>query len=204
MSHYVLYVSQDGSESAPWPLDLSARGIVVLHTRSPEQALPFCRAYPLLMVLLEIKALDETWSERFGRLRAAIPPQNRPALVGVAHVPLESAERAALAAEGLDGVVMAHDPESFLVRQLDTLVRLAELSVFEQSRAEVAQLSLRTREHLHELSQPLSAIQGRLQLLAARATDADPNARNLQELVQLSFKVSSFVMELQQLHRKYS
>ncbi|MEN6626023.1 MAG: hypothetical protein ABFD69_07350 [Candidatus Sumerlaeia bacterium] len=205
MSHYVLYAAQsESSRDIPWPLDLASRGVVVMTARNHAQAIPYCRAYPLLALIVEIDTLDDAWREGFSRIRQAVPAENRPSLIGLLRGDLDAAGRAALSAEGLDGLVSASDPESFIVNQIETLTRLAELRQFEQTRMDVSQLANRTREQLHELSQPLSAIQGRLQLLAAVCPETDPSHKNLKELVQLSFKVSSHLAEMQQLHRKFS
>ncbi len=204
MSHYVLYVSQDESVGPAWPLDLASRGVVVLTASNMRQAVAYCRAYPLMLALIEIGSYDEAWREGLARIREAFAENSRPRLVGVQSGELTDAERAALAENGLDGLVSRRDPERFVVDTIELLQRLEELGQFEQTRMDVGQLAKSTREQLHELTQPLSAIQGRLQLLAATCPPDDPNAKNLNDLVQLSFKVSNFLAQMQQFHRKFS
>ncbi|MCE5229419.1 hypothetical protein LLG95_07465 [bacterium] len=205
MSHYVLYVAQNEDDGQlPWPLDLSGRGIVVLTARSQAQAIAYCRAYPLMMILAEIETFDNGWREGFAKIRESVSAEIRPQFIGVVRGALSESDRADLASNGVDGLVSFSDPEDFVVGHIELLARLAELSRFEQTRMDVNQLAKSTREQLHDLSQPLSAIQGRLQLLAAMCPQDDPNCKNLNELVQLSFKVSGCLAEMQQFHRKYS
>lgn len=204
MSHYVLYVSQTDSTAPAWPLDLSSRGVVTLNATSMQQAVPYCRAYPLMLLLIEIENYDDAWREGFARIREAMNGTGKTRLIGVQRGELSDSERAMLAENGLEGLVSARDPDCFVIELIELLKRLEELSQFEQTRIDVGQLAKNTREQLHELTQPLSAIQGRLQLLAAMCPPTDPNSKNLNELVQLSFKVSNFLSQMQQFHRKYS
>lgn len=204
MSHYVLYVSQNEASAPAWPLDLASRGVVALTATNMPQAVPYCRAYPLMLLLVEIENFDDAWREGFARIRAALAEGGHTRLVGVQRGELSDSDRAALAENGLDGIFSCRDPERFVIDTIELLKRLAELSEFEQTRMDVGQLATKTREQLHELTQPLSAIQGRLQLLAAMCPPTDPNSKNLNELVQLSFKVSNFLSRMQQFHRKFS
>lgn len=204
MSHYVLYVSQNEAGGPAWPLDLASRGVVVLTATNMAQAVPYCRAYPLMLLLVEIENYDDAWRAAFARIRGVIAEESHTRLIGVQHGELSDSERASLAENGIDGLVSIRDPECFVIDTIELLKRLAELSEFEQTRMDVGQLATKTREQLHELTQPLSAIQGRLQLLAAMCPPTDPNSKNLNELVQLSFKVSNFLSQMQQFNRKFS
>ena len=205
MTHHLLYASTRGLPALlPWQMNLSSRGIVVLRAGRIEEALPYCATYAMMMILLDIKHPDEEILEAVARLKNAIDAGYHAPLIGLCHVAPSDAERAALAAAGLDDVIVKNDPPRFIMWRLEMLAALGELRHFEQSRMDVANLALKTREHLHDLSQPLSAVQGRLQLMAARLPEGDPSAQQFNELVKLIFEVSQHVVEIHQIHRQYS
>jgi signal transduction histidine kinase len=109
-----------------------------------------------------------------------------------------------LAEAGIDGLLGANDPTRFLLYQLDLLRRLAELKRFEGSQSGVQDLAKRTRETLHDLSQPLSAVQGRLQLMAAKCSNDDPNQQYYADLVRQVFEITNHVVKIQQIQRDAS
>src|SRR5690606_3164049 len=113
-----------------------------------------------------------------------------------------AAQRSALAEAEVDFVVSASDPAPFLQFQMRTLLDAAELKLLQDQRLGIKDLAKRTRESLHALSQPLSAVQGRLQLMAAKCAQEDPNAKYLADLVKQVFEVTHQVMKIQQIHRE--
>ena len=100
--------------------------------------------------------------------------------------------------------MMADEPQVFRIWQLEMLISLFNLSEYREKQINVADLADQTREGLHNLSQPLSAIQGRLQLLAAKAGPDDPNDEIYRELVKMVMEVSKHLMHLQQVQRNFS
>jgi hypothetical protein len=205
MTHYILYVSPSSArETASWQADLPSRGVVSLRAATVGEALQYCRAYDLLAVFLELGALDHAARQDVCAIASSFPDKPRPPLLGVCTDHPSDAERLELAMAGLDDLILKADPDRFILWRLETLVTLSNLRRFEKARIDVAELAGRTRAHLHELSQPLSAVQGRLQLLAARCPADDPNAQTFQELVRLIFEVTQQVMQIQQVHRQFS
>jgi len=205
MSHYLLYVSpEQRREELPWPVDLLSWGIVLLHARNVREAVHYCRAYKLIMVLLELPAAGQPAEEAVAAIAAAAGADHPFPILGVAQAPFSDEERRRLALAGMVDMILRGDPEQFIRWRLETLTALSELRRFEQAHASVADLASRTRSQLHDLSQPLSAVQGRLQLLAARCPSSDPNSQTFQDLVRLIFDVTHQVMEIQQIHRQFS
>jgi hypothetical protein len=63
-------------------------------------------------------------------------------------------------------------------------------------------LARATRPLLHNLCQPLSALQGRLQLLHAKCPADDPLKPTYESLVGLALEVSKILRQIQDLHRR--
>jgi signal transduction histidine kinase len=202
--HILHFVLGEGDRELPWELDLISRKIVLLKARRPGEATALARAYPLMMIVADLTQWDEHAAEILAQLQALQVALPRPALIGLLRFEPDSERRQALARTPFDALIRESDPARFLEWQIETLQRLHELNHFEQSRMDVNQLAQQTRKKLHDLSQPLSAVQGRLQLLAAKADGAAPNAECLQELVRLTFDVTNHLMEIQRIHRVYS
>jgi len=206
MNHYLLHVSLQGKpEPQPWQERLTERKVIVLRAASLREAVQYCRVYNLLMVLLEFEACSAAVQEAAATLAATAPDGGQPSpVLGLSGAALSEGQRNALAAAGLVDLLARDDPEPFMRWRIELLATLSELRHFEQSRMNVSTLATDTRAHLHDLSQPLSAVQGRLQLMAAQCPPDDPNAAMFQELVRLIFEVSRQVMAIHQLHRQFS
>jgi signal transduction histidine kinase len=206
MNHHLLRLSlSEQSRALDWESDLHARGIVLMRAGRLKEALSYARAYSLMAILIDIDRDDSAMLESIRELGGIQPAEGlRPPLIGLAQIDLTPGQRAELAQAGLQNIVSMEDPSRFLLYQLELLAALNELRAFEQSRLDVNKLAHSTRERLHELSQPLSAIQGRLQLLAARCPTDDPNAQTFKDMVRLVFDISHQVMEIHQIHRKFS
>lgn len=205
MTHYVLHIAAcpERRQSTPWPADAAPRGVSVLRAASLREGTCCARAYRLMLVLLD---LEEAGEETLATIRelADASCDGRPApVIGLALKEFSPDEQEALAEAGLADCLPLSAPPRFIQWRLETLVMLEGLRQFEQMRTDVTSLAGRTRTHLHDLSQPLSAIQGRLQLMAARCPADDPHAQTFQELVRLAFSITHQVMELQQLHRQF-
>ena len=205
MNQYILFVTPQAEPSTlPWQDELTNRHIVLLNADSAKQAVLFQKAYTFMMILIEIVHVDDHLLETVRIIREAESEATRLPILGLSHAPLNAQERSTLAQAGFNDVAGWNDPPDFMLWRVDMLAALGELRCFEQTRVDVTSLAHETRHRLHSLSQPLSAVQGRLQLMAARSNDKDPEAPDYQDLVTLIFAVSNEVLEIQQIHRKYS
>jgi hypothetical protein len=205
MTHHILQVATgDSPNQLPWRDELHPRGIVLLQAANMKQAVHFCQAYSLMAILLEIDRADERTLEEIRSLPGLLSGKSPPPIIGLNKEPLSDEDRERLAQAGLSDLVAVNDSPSFLLWRLKLLAALDDLRRFEQSRIDVTQLAHETRDQLHNLSQPLSALQGRLQLLMAKCAKDDPHAETFKMLVELIFAVSGAVIEIQQLHRQYS
>lgn len=204
MNHYILHAGLD-AKPVPliWQYDLATRGIVVLRVGRLEEMIQVLNSYQLAMVLIDIPSPCDGLIEAMTAVRSNVNPAHLCPMIGLHRDPLEESDRIKVAAAGLDDLFAHSDPERFILWKLDTLINLLELRQFQQTRLDVASLAVQTREQLHDLSQPLSAIQGRLQLLAAKCPSDDPNAECLKDLVRLIFEVSKQVTEIHHLHRRF-
>lgn len=213
MNYYLLHVTADSERPMPaWQTNLFNRGIVVMPARTLQEALQYARVYNVLLILIDLVS-DDWGLDRIREIldataaRAAEAPQPQPPpppIIGVTESRPDAETLDRMAQAGLADVIASEDPEAFILWKLDLLLQLSGLRHFEQSRMEIGELSRQTRIHLHDLSQPLSAIQGRLQLMAAKCPAGEPNAQMYQELVRLAFDVTGHLMEIQQLHRQFS
>ena len=96
------------------------------------------------------------------------------------------------------------NPQRFRIWQLEILISLYRLHENHKNNIDVESLACKTREGLHKLSQPLSAIQGRLQLLAAKAGPDDPNLEIYSDLVGMAMEASRHLMDIQQTQNDFS
>lgn len=212
MNHTALHVGLNGELiPLPWDVDFPGRGIVLLRAHHGNEALAYTRAYELMLLIIDLRGVAEADGVGFDAACEviaqlhAVPREGLPALlVGLTDAPLSVAERARLADVGLSDLLHHDDPAAFLVSRLEQMLLLRELQQFQRTRMDVGILAQKTRESLHDLSQPLSALQGRLQLMAVKLPADDPQAKVMQELVRLIFEVSQHVIEIQQLHRTVS
>jgi signal transduction histidine kinase len=206
MNQYLLYVSPDKGkdEILSWQNELNSRGIVLLRAASLREAVCCCRAYHLMMILLELDGAGDSALETVRSLVNASANDRHPPLVGIAQGLLPDDEVKALAEAGMVDIISRGVPDHFIFWHLEILAALENLSGFAQARMDVVELASQTRMLLHELSQPLSAVQGRLQLLAARCPKGDPNEQTYQDLVRQILSVTQQVIAMQQLHRQFS
>jgi len=68
----------------------------------------------------------------------------------------------------------------------------------------VQRLANETRKKVHDLSQPLAALQGRLQILQSKTPAEDPQKEKIDLMVKLTFEIGRHLRELQEFHRQYS
>lgn len=207
MKEYVLHIAAGRRpEPLQWAIDWDARGISVMPADTLKLVSAFQKTYPILLCLIELATADEQ-DERFVReVRELFDESERPVpLIGLTRgEQVLNGQRTRLAQAGLNHLVAVDEPPAFICWHLDLLLQLQRLSSFETSRMDVGELARTTREQLHDLSQPLSAIQGRLQLMASQAAEDDPNARTYNDMVELVLQVTRKVGEMQKTHRDLS
>lgn len=203
-SHLLHFLVGGEDRPLPWPMDLTSLHIVLLRARNAGEARALVRAYPMMMMIADVDRWDEQAQPAIEEMRQISTNGSRPAMIAMLRFEPDRELRRTLERIGVDGVILHDDPERFIRWQIEMLAQLHALAAFEQARMDVSVLASQTRQKLHDLSQPLSAIQGRLQLMAAKADRDDPNSQCLHELVRLTFSVSHQVMEIQRIHRSYS
>ncbi|HOE96690.1 MAG TPA: hypothetical protein PLS90_01185 [Candidatus Sumerlaeota bacterium] len=206
MARYLLcfHHQTDPAQALPWQEPLEQFPCSLLRTKTLHEAKTYCRAYPLVMALVRFHERTPELVDAVRDLAAAIPEGKRLALIGLSDQPLAAADRAELCAAGLCDFLAAEDPPAIVLWRLEILSLLADLDQFAKARMDVGELAKKTRERLHDMSQPLTAVQGRLQLLAAKATPEDPNAEYYREMVRLMAAATRQIAEMQQLHRAFS
>jgi signal transduction histidine kinase len=206
MTQAILHIGLDGPAAPlPWNYDFNGRGVVLLRPANSSESLAYFKAYSIILVLMDLPGVFSAMQlDLIRQLSAARPVEAPPPVIGIYPDDFNHQSRGELVAAGVDDLISRRDPERFLLWRLDLLLALSGLRHFEQTRLEIGELARSTREQLHDMSQPLSALQGRLQLLASKSGPEDPNAKYFQEMVGLILNVSKHVAEIQQLHRQYS
>lgn len=203
--HIMHLIAQGGDRKLPWEFPSASGRVSMLKARNSGEAAAMLRAYPAVMVIADLTAWDADARQAIEQARAQIDAAPaHPALIALLRFQPDAAQRAELIAAGADGLIHESDPERLILWQVEMLIHLSDLSRFEQSRMDVNELSRQTRIKLHDLSQPLSAVQGRLQLMAAKMKDDNPDAKAIRDLVRLIFEVTNQLMEIQRIHRAYS
>lgn len=184
--------------------EATGTGLSFLRTARWREAQSYYRAYPLLAVLVDLESVDDALLDELAELRRVPPETPAPAMLAIVPSALPAGQRTALAEAGLCCLLQHEDPPQFLTHHLELLQRLADLKRFEDGQSSVTALAKRTRETLHDLSQPLSAVQGRLQLLAVKCPKEDPNRQYLDDLVRQVFEITNYVIKIQQIQRDAS
>lgn len=125
-------------------------------------------------------------------------------MIGLHNGPLQNGELAVLCEAGLCTVLDLSAPDSMVLWQLETIRNLHTYEMREESGMTVSELAKITRQQLHDISQPLSAVQGRLQLMMVKTTPDDPNYETYKLLVELIQRMGHQIGELHQTHRTHS
>lgn len=205
MSAYVLHVS-DGMNGPDLP-EAWVRGwekadTSVLVAPTPLQAAHCAKGYPLLVAFLELADDLDAAAARLADLLAAPATRPFPVFV-VARRPLAPAEEARLAEAGATGILATYGPADFALRIVEALRGRESLERLEASGMDVRALAEETRKLMHDMSQPLATIQGRIQIMQFRETD-EAKKEKFAEVVAHVGKMTEKLMELQELHRKFS
>lgn len=204
MTRYVIHFtngSADG-EKAEWQKAVEDEGFVLLRTSDREQAIAYARSYEAIGYLIETDGAGDTGASIASELSngaATSPP-----IIGIVNGATGAQELAKLAETGFRGYITSETPAAFLLHWLKSARSLVELKSLEQTGADVKSLANETRKLIHDLSQPLAVLQGRLQLMASKTTDDDPQKEKLKTMLTMITESTRYLRELQELHRKYS
>ncbi len=191
-------------ERSRWTDGLEAEGFGPILVEATSRAVAMLRAddeSETVGVLTEIEA-GEADLQAVEELRAAACRAEFP-LIGLAVEPTPPALALRLASAGLTSLLSIGAPLPFGLAPIRCYAALAGLKRLEAAGAESRLLAVQTRKLLHELSQPLSALQGRLQLMHAKLDAAEPLRGRVGELADLALETSKLLRELQELHRRY-
>ena len=206
MTRYVIYVNgshSEATEEPAWQRALGESDFSLLRTTTPEQAISYIKNYPITGVLIDLDGEPEWNTEAIGKI-TGLEETSRMPLLGVTERALGADEQAALSEAGYRGLVSPATAPSFLIFQLESFHTLNDLKRFEETGMTAKTLANETRKQIHDLSQPLSALQGRLQLLSAKCPDDDPLKERYGSLVEMVIEVTRHTREIQQLSRKYT
>lgn len=203
--HVLLLTAQPGSDHGEtgWRKAVEDAGFALLTCGTVNQAMYYMKSYPLAGIIVEVADRTEEAREWISQLAQAAPVP-APPLLGVLPASASADDLTRLSEAGLKSVWIETWPTEFLMLPLSQSRLLAELRHFEAAGMEVKRLAEKTRVQLHDLCQPLSALQGRLQILAAKTDKDDPLHERFKSLVGLVMEVTQHTQRLQQLQREHS
>lgn len=206
MNRHILYVSPRPHETDPpsaWHQNLIDENFAFLHVNNARQAKTYIENYSLVGILIEVDESPEESVETVREL-TRLPGASGVPFIGIIRESLAPGEKERLAEAGLCGLVADDTPPSFLHRQFKNSQELQHLRTLQEDGVDIRELAKQTRNLMHDLSQPLAALQGRLQLMQSKAEGEKELQEALGRLVSLSMDVSKHLYELQELQRKYS
>lgn len=206
MNDMVLHVALNSTlEASPWRERLAPEEISVYLAKSVAEAMYYFQSYPMLAVLVDLGAgLDDELAELIGKLKQGSGQRGVPSVIGMTDAPLDVTVLEQWIELGMDDVTLTHAPVVVTLRRMCDRRELARLRREADPEHSAAELAKQTRRHLHDLSQPLSAVQGKLQLMSIKTPPEDPNSETYKELVKLIQQVSAEVMEVHQIQRRFS
>lgn len=204
MIRHLVYITADGESALnpAWEEALHDHKFQVFRVPGVKQAMTYAGQYALAGILVDCRARDDRFLSDVREL-GEFAAEKRLPLLGVVESSPSEDEEAGLAEAGLCGLIATRSPAEFLLHYLTTASALLSLLSFEAEQATARKLALESRQIMHDLSQPLSALQGRLQLFASKCDESDPMKETYRSLVLLVTGVSKSLRELQELHRRY-
>ena len=205
MIQYALLVDTAPEERPlAWEPDLSTIEVMLYRARREREAVAYCKAYPLAFTLVRVEPCDDNVFDLVAAMNEAMPEDKRIPVLGIHRGGLTKEVRVRLRTVGINTLLHEEDPGECASWMLQTLIALQELRRFEQSKMDVSQLAAATREKLHDISQPLSAIQGRLQLMAAKEPNGSPYHEHYRDMLQQMTRITTLMVEIQQINRANS
>lgn len=206
MTTNVLYYAESAETSDGWQRRLGEHGYNVWRTTDPDQLVLYAKTRPAVGVLLDASfgsRKPDSLALVIRRLRDE--PSLAPAPLIAIFTGMEAfAHAAELADAGLTGIYLRGTPETLLLHYLGAGQALRSLRTLQDSGMTVGQLANETRQKIHDLSQPLAALQGRLQILQTRTAADNPQKEKIDLMVKLTLEVGTHLRELQEFHRQYS
>lgn len=201
---HVVHDLRDGpSLPSRWEDAVARDGIRVLRATPGPQVETMLQSPSILAVLVE---LGSEWTDATRRVKAiaAVEEVHPFLLLGIQREPIPPDAQAALARSGLQGILPIDGPPEFLLQPIRVRKALSTLMNYESSGISAQALAMASRKILHDISQPLTALQGRLQILEAKTADADPLKPRIRELTHYALKTTALLADLHDLNRRYS
>lgn len=206
MVQSVLYFAESADTSDGWQRRLGEHNYQVLRTTSADRLLHYARSHPAVGVIIEAgmkESSPESLASVVRQLREEPGTASVPIIAMFAGI--EGLDRLApLAEAGISGIYLRGMPERFLLHYFEASHALQQLQSYAATGMDVRKLAAETRQRIHDLSQPLAALQGRLQILHSKTPAEDPLKERVDLMVKLVMEVSAHLRELQELQRKYS
>ncbi|MBI3735878.1 hypothetical protein HY256_05125 [Candidatus Sumerlaeota bacterium] len=202
MIQHILHVaSKEGGETPQeWEIALAKQGFQLLRAADITRAGFYLKSYPLVALLLDLDSDVPAFAERIQKLKS-LPAKNDFALIGLASGQASEADSRMYAEAGLGFVFDPQAAPEFLVYILKLKQMVEETRAAAASGITVQSLAAETRKKLHDLSQPLAALQGKLQVLGLKAAEDDPLRKPLNDMAQLAMQVTDHLRQLHDLHR---
>jgi signal transduction histidine kinase len=204
MSSHLIHVPPvegESAEPAAWRGAAIEVELTILSAQTEEQAIEWIRRTPPAAVLIEEGARRNGFDERIERL-AAEARERGVALIGLTANPPEPDEAERWTQAGMLASITPRTPRDLVFNLLGACAAVDRLRRFQAEGADSSGLARATRPLLHNLCQPLSALQGRLQLLHAKCPADDPLKPTYESLVGLALEVSKILRQIQDLHRR--
>lgn len=206
MARNVLYLAESAETSDGWQRRLREEGFEVLRTTDPEQLTLYAKSRPAVGVILDA-AMNRISSEDLvgliGRLREEPSTSKLPIIAMFAG--LEAfGQVTPLAEAGITGFYLRGMPEALLLHFLHSSMAMQSLAAMEETGMTVGKLANETRQKIHDISQPLAALQGRLQILQSKTPADNPQKDKIDLMVKLTFEIGTQLRDLQELHRNHS
>lgn len=210
MTPFVLHIARR-SEDDPamaWERALTNSGIEIQRVPGAAPAAALLRSHEPLAILICMKDGEVQTLRTLRDLRASCP--KLPPVLGICAGLPDPAVQVELVGCGMELFIHVGSPPEILLAQLALHRRArgrngaADTGPGSNGPAEVidAELATRSRKLLHDLSQPLAAIQGRLEILGIKAPEDDPMKPVYARLVGMCVQAGEAVQSLREIHRR--
>lgn len=206
MDRNVLYFTESAETSDGWQRRLREEGFEVFRTTDPQQLKLYAKSRPAVGLLLDASMKRYSSDDLvglIGQLRDDPSTAELPIIAMFAG--LEAFTQVTVLAEaGISGFYLRGMPEGLLLQYLHAGLAIQSLKTIDASGMTVKKLANETRQKIHDLSQPLAALQGRLQILQGKTSADDPQKDKIDLMVKLTFEIGTHLRDLQEFHRQYS
>lgn len=206
MGRNVLYLAESAETSDGWQRRLREQGFEVLRTTDREQLALYARSHSAVGIILDASMNRNSSDELVGlvtRLRGEPTTADLPIIAMFAGI--EAFGHVSVLAEaGISGFYLRGMPETLLLQYLHSGLALQNMKSLDESGMTVQKLANETRQKIHDLSQPLAALQGRLQILQSKTAPDDPQKVKIDLMVKLTFEIGTHLRDLQEFHRQFS